>query len=74
MYLHNNHGKFSDCMFLNGYYIVILFTSTYHGAFPISPLIPYKIRFVHRGFTEGVAIVIVLPRFWRGFTAACTLS
>jgi len=63
MYLYNNLGKFSDCVLLNRYYSVILFTSTYHGVFLISPLIPYKIRFVHRGFTEGVAIVIVLPRF-----------
>jgi hypothetical protein len=45
-----------------------LFTSTFHGRVPVSPLIPYNIKFVQRGFTERAAFEERISHVGRGFT------
>jgi hypothetical protein len=48
--------------------IFSLFTLTFHGRVPVSPLIPYNIKFVQRGFTERAAFEERIPRVGREFT------
>jgi hypothetical protein len=60
-------------LFINKYHyitfiIFCLFTLTFHGRFPVSPLIPYNIKFVQRGFTERAAFEEHTPRVGLGFS------
>jgi hypothetical protein len=60
-------------LFINKYHYSIfiffcLFTLTFHCRFPVSPLFPYNIEFVQRGFTERVAFEERIPFVGRGFS------
>jgi hypothetical protein len=44
-----------------------LFTLTFHGRVPVSPLIPYSTKFIQRGFTERAGFEERIPRAGRGF-------
>jgi hypothetical protein len=61
---HNNIEKNYD-LYLRFY---CLFTLTSDGRVPVSPLIPYNIKFVQRGFSERTAFEEGIPRAGRGFT------
>jgi hypothetical protein len=53
--------------------ICCLFTLIFYGRVPVSPLIPYNIKFVQRGFTERVALEERIPRAGRGLTVLSTV-
>jgi hypothetical protein len=62
-------------LFINKYhnsiFMISLFTLLFHGRVPVSPLIPYNIKFVQRGFTERAVFEERIPRVGRGFAILC---
>jgi hypothetical protein len=54
--------------------MIFLFTLTFHSRVPVSPLIPFNIKFIQRGFTERAAFEERIPRVGRGFTVLQLLS
>jgi hypothetical protein len=51
------------------YMVFCSFTLTFNGRVPVSPLIPYNIKLVQRGFTERAAFEERIPHIGREFTA-----
>jgi hypothetical protein len=46
--------------------IFLLLALTFHGRVPVSPLTPYNIKFVQRGFTERAAFEERIPALDEG--------
>jgi hypothetical protein len=46
-------------------YLFFLFTLAFHGRVPVTPLIPYNVKFIQRGFTERAAFDERIPRAGR---------